>query len=90
MRPLFCTGTGPFRWAALSGDPGDIAATDAAVGELFPENEHLQRWLELARERIAYQGLPARICWLGYGERHRAGLRFNELVRTGRGHARRS
>ena len=83
VRPLFCTGTGPFRWAALSGDPGDIAATDAAVGALFPENEHLQRWLELARTRIAYQGLPARICWLGYGERHRAGLRFNELVRSG-------
>jgi urocanate hydratase len=83
VRPLFCTGTGPFRWAALSGDPDDIAATDAAVGELFPENEHLQRWLELARTRIAYQGLPARICWLGYGERHKAGLRFNELVRSG-------
>jgi urocanate hydratase len=83
VRPLFCTGTGPFRWAALSGDPGDIAATDAAVGALFPENLHLQRWLELARTRIAYQGLPARICWLGYGERHRAGLRFNELVRSG-------
>jgi urocanate hydratase len=83
VRPLFCTGTGPFRWAALSGDPDDIAATDAAVGALFPENEHLQRWLELARTRIAYQGLPARICWLGYGERHRAGLRFNDLVRSG-------
>ena len=83
VRPLFCTGTGPFRWAALSGDPDDIAATDAAVGELFPENAHLQRWLELARTRVAYQGLPARICWLGYGERHRAGLRFNELVRSG-------
>jgi urocanate hydratase len=83
VRPLFCTGTGPFRWAALSGDPDDIAATDAAVGELFPENEHLQRWLELARTRIAFQGLPARICWLGYGERHRAGLRFNDLVRSG-------
>ena len=83
VRPLFCTGTGPFRWAALSGDPDDIAATDAAVGELFPENAHLQRWLELARTRVAYQGLPARICWLGYGERHRAGLRFNELVRAG-------
>jgi urocanate hydratase len=83
VRPLFCTGTGPFRWAALSGDPGDIAATDAAVGELFPDNAHLQRWLELARTRIAYQGLPARICWLGYGERDRAGLRFNELVRSG-------
>jgi urocanate hydratase len=83
VRPLFCTGTGPFRWAALSGDPDDIAATDTAIGELFPDNEHLQRWLELARTRIAYQGLPARICWLGYGERHRAGLRINELVRSG-------
>jgi urocanate hydratase len=83
VRPLFCTGTGPFRWAALSGDPGDIAATDAAVGELFPENQHLQRWLQLARTRIAYQGLPARICWLGYGERDKAGLAFNELVRRG-------
>ena len=83
VRPLFCTGTGPFRWAALSGNPEDIAATDAAIGELFPENEHLQRWLELARTRIAYQGLPARICWLGYGERHLAGLRINELVRSG-------
>jgi urocanate hydratase len=83
VRPLFCTGTGPFRWAALSGDPDDIAATDTAIGELFPENEHLQRWLELARTRVAFQGLPARICWLGYGERHRAGLRINELVRSG-------
>jgi len=83
VRPLFCTGTGPFRWAALSGEPDDIAATDAAVGELFPENAHLQRWLGLARTRVAYQGLPARICWLGYGERHRAGLRFNDLVRSG-------
>jgi len=83
VRPLFCTGTGPFRWAALSGNPDDIAATDAAIGELFPDNEHLQRWLELARTRIAYQGLPARICWLGYGERHLAGLRINELVRSG-------
>ena len=83
VRPLFCTGTGPFRWAALSGDPDDIAATDAAVGELFPGNAHLQRWLELARTRIAFQGLPARICWLGYGERHLAGLRFNDLVRSG-------
>jgi urocanate hydratase len=83
VRPLFCTGTGPFRWAALSGDPADIAATDAALVELFPENESLARWLRLAGERVAFQGLPARICWLGYGERHRAGLRFNELVRSG-------
>ena len=83
IRPLFARGIGPFRWAALSGDPADIAATDRAVGELFPENERLQRWLARAGERIAFQGLPARICWLGYGERHRAGLRFNELVRSG-------
>ena len=76
---------GPFRWAALSGDPDDIAATDAAVGELFPENEHLQRWLELARTRIAYQGLPARICWLGYGERHRAGPALQRARALGRG-----
>ena len=80
VRPLFCEGKGPFRWAALSGDPADIAATDAAVAELFPENERLQRWLRLAADRVAFQGLPARICWLGYGERHRMGLRFNELV----------
>jgi urocanate hydratase len=83
IRPLFCTGTGPFRFAALSGDPQDIAAADAALADLFPENASLQRWLRLARERIAFQGLPARICWLGYGERHRAGLRLNELVRSG-------
>jgi len=83
IRPLFARGIGPFRWAALSGDPADIAATDRAVAELFPENERLQRWLARAAERIAFQGLPARICWLGYGERHRAGLRFNELVRSG-------
>jgi urocanate hydratase len=83
VRPLFCTGTGPFRFAALSGDPADIAAADAALAELFPENASLQRWLRLARDRIAFQGLPARICWLGYGERHRAGLRLNELVRSG-------
>ena len=83
VRPLFCRGIGPFRWAALSGDPDDIAATDAAMRELFPENGKLQRWLDGAQERIAFQGLPARICWIGYGERHRAGLRFNELVRSG-------
>ncbi|HQR47037.1 MAG TPA: urocanate hydratase [Thermoanaerobaculia bacterium] len=84
IRPLFCEGKGPFRWAALSGDPGDIEATDRTVLELFPENEALARWIRLARERVAYQGLPARICWLGYGERARAGLAFNELVRSGR------
>jgi len=83
VRPLFCEGKGPFRWAALSGDEADIAATDAAVAELFPENERLQRWLRLASERVAFQGLPARICWLGYGERDRAGERFNELVASG-------
>ncbi|QSB13780.1 urocanate hydratase [Natronosporangium hydrolyticum] len=83
IRPLFCEGKGPFRWVALSGDPADIAATDAAVAELFPENESLQRWLRLARDRVHFQGLPARICWLGYGERDRAGLRFNELVADG-------
>jgi len=84
IRPLFCEGRGPFRWAALSGDPADIAATDAAILELFPENESLARWIRLAGERVAFQGLPARICWLGYGERDRAGLRFNELVASGR------
>ncbi|MBA3764692.1 MAG: urocanate hydratase [Actinobacteria bacterium] len=83
VRPLFCEGKGPFRWAALSGVEADIAATDAAVAELFPENERLQRWLRLASERVAFQGLPARICWLGYGERDRAGERFNELVASG-------
>ena len=83
VRPLFCEGKGPFRWAALSGDPADIATTDAAVASLFPENERLQRWLQLASERVAFQGLPARICWLGYGERDRAGARFNELVASG-------
>jgi urocanate hydratase len=80
IRPLFCEGKGPFRWAALSGDPADIAATDRALLELFPENESLARWLRMARERVAYQGLPARICWLGYGERDVAGVRFNEMV----------
>jgi urocanate hydratase len=83
IRPLFCEGKGPFRWAALSGDPADIAATDQAIASLFPENASLQRWLKLARARIAFQGLPARICWLGQGEREIAGLAFNELVRTG-------
>ncbi|GGL89115.1 urocanate hydratase [Micromonospora yangpuensis] len=83
IRPLFCEGKGPFRWAALSGDPADIAATDRAVLELFPENESLARWIRLAGERVAFQGLPARICWLGYGERDRAGVRFNEMVASG-------
>jgi urocanate hydratase len=83
IRPLFCEGKGPFRWAALSGEPGDIAATDRAILELFPENEPLARWIRMAGEKVAYQGLPARICWLGYGERDRAGLRFNELVASG-------
>ena len=84
IRPLFCKGIGPFRWVALSGDPEDIAVTDAAMMELFPENEGLVRWLGAAQEKIAFQGLPARICWIGAGERHLAGLKFNELVRTGR------
>ncbi len=84
VRPLFCTGKGPFRWVALSGDPADIAATDEAVLEAVPGDEDLRAWLRLARERVAFQGLPARICWLGYGERAKAGLAFNELVRTGR------
>jgi urocanate hydratase len=84
IRPLFCEGKGPFRWVALSGDPQDIYETDRAIAETFPENVALQRWLRLAQERVQFQGLPARICWLGYGERHRAGLVFNELVRTGR------
>ena len=83
IRPLFCEGKGPFRWVALSGDPEDIYRTDEAIIDLFPENEHLQRWLRLAREKVPFQGLPARICWLGYGERARAGLRFNEMVARG-------
>ncbi|WP_054371710.1 urocanate hydratase [Rhodococcus rhodochrous] len=83
LRPLFEEGRGPFRWVALSGDPADIAATDRAVLELFPENEHLVRWLTLAGRTVPFQGLPARICWLGYGERDRAGLRFNEMVAAG-------
>ncbi|WP_300404646.1 urocanate hydratase [Nocardioides sp.] len=88
IRPLFCEGRGPFRWAALSGDPADIAATDRAILELFPKeesrvNERLHRWIHMAQERVSFQGLPARICWLGYGERHLAGLRFNEMVASG-------
>jgi urocanate hydratase len=83
IRPLFCEGKGPFRWAALSGDPKDIAVTDKAVLELFPDNDHLHRWIRAAQDRVAFQGLPARICWLGYGERDRAGARFNELVASG-------
>jgi urocanate hydratase len=83
LRPLFCEGKGPFRWVALSGDPADIAATDRVIAEAFPDDDPLQRWLELARERVAFQGLPARICWLGYGERAEAGARFNDLVARG-------
>jgi urocanate hydratase len=83
IRPLFCEGKGPFRWAALSGDPADIAKTDRAILELFPENEKLARWIRMAGERVEFQGLPARICWLGYGERHLAGLKFNEMVASG-------
>ncbi len=83
IRPMFCEGKGPFRWVALSGDPADIAATDRVAAELFPDDRALHRWLELAAERVAFQGLPARICWLGYGERDRAGLAFNDLVRRG-------
>jgi urocanate hydratase len=88
IRPLFCEGKGPFRWAALSGDPADIAATDRAILELFPRdesraNERLHKWITMAGERVQFQGLPARICWLGYGERHLAGLRFNEMVASG-------
>jgi urocanate hydratase len=83
IRPLFCEGKGPFRWAALSGDPADIAKTDQAILELFPDNEKLVRWIKMAGERVEFQGLPARICWLGYGERHLAGLKFNEMVASG-------
>src|SRR3954452_1499158 len=83
IRPLFCEGKGPFRWAALSGDPADIAATDRAILELFPDNERLHKWITMAGERVQFQGLPARICWLGYGERHLAGLKFNEMVASG-------
>jgi urocanate hydratase len=83
IRPLFCAGKGPFRWAALSGDPADIAATDRAVLNLFPDDDHLQRWIRAAQRRVSFQGLPARICWLGMGERHLAGLRFNDMVAAG-------
>jgi urocanate hydratase len=83
IRPLFAEGKGPFRWAALSGDPADIAATDKAILDLFPENESLARWMKMAEERVAFQGLPARICWLGYGERDKAGVRFNDMVASG-------
>jgi urocanate hydratase len=83
IRPLFCEGKGPFRWVALSGDPQDIYKTDAAITQLFPQDEHLHRWLKMAKDRIPFQGLPSRICWLGYGERAKAGLRFNEMVARG-------
>jgi urocanate hydratase len=83
IRPLFCEGKGPFRWVALSGDPKDIHATDQAVMDLFPDNDHLQRWMRAAQDKVAFQGLPARICWLGYGERDKAGERFNEMVASG-------
>jgi len=83
VRPLFCRGSGPFRWVALSGDPADIAATDAAVRDLFPQNDALRRWLDHAARRVHFQGLPARICWLAYGERAEAGAKFNWLVRRG-------
>jgi urocanate hydratase len=83
IRPLFCQGIGPFRWVALSGDPEDIYKTDAAMKKLFPDNAHLHRWLDMAADRIAFQGLPARICWIGLGDRHRAGLMFNDMVRSG-------
>ncbi|TIU41071.1 MAG: urocanate hydratase, partial [Mesorhizobium sp.] len=83
IRPLFCRGIGPFRWAALSGDPEDIYKTDAKVRELTPGNTHLHNWLDMARERISFQGLPARICWVGLGDRHRLGLAFNEMVAKG-------
>src|SRR3979409_581051 len=83
IRPLFCEGKGPFRWVALSGDPADIAATDRAIVEEFADDAALVRWIKAAQEHVKFQGLPARICWLGYGERARAGRRFNELVRTG-------
>jgi urocanate hydratase len=83
IRPLFAEGKGPFRWAALSGNPADIARTDQAVLDLFPENDQLRRWITMAQQKVAFQGLPARICWLGYGERDKAGLRFNEMVASG-------
>ncbi|MCB1218877.1 urocanate hydratase, partial [bacterium] len=84
IRPLFCTGTGPFRWVALSGDPADIHVTDEAIKELFPEKEHLHRWIDMAQKKVSFQGLPCRICWLGYGERDLAGLMFNDLVKRGK------
>lgn len=84
IRPLFCEGLGPFRWVALSGDPEDIRVTDEAIKELFPENKHLHKWIDAAAERVEFEGLPARICWLGYGERHKAGLLFNKLVAEGK------
>jgi urocanate hydratase len=83
IRPLFCKGSGPFRWAALSGNPEDIYKTDEVLREMFPEKEHLIRWLDMAQEQVSFQGLPSRICWLEYGERARAGLRFNEMVKRG-------
>ena len=83
IRPLFCRGVGPFRWVALSGDPEDIRKTDLKMKALFPEDKHLHRWLDMAGERIAFQGLPARICWIGLGDRHRAGLAFNAMVASG-------
>ncbi|MCK5879967.1 MAG: urocanate hydratase, partial [Holophagae bacterium] len=84
IRPLFCEGKGPFRWVALSGDPEDIYTTDRELAKLFPENKPLLRWLDMAQKKVKFQGLPSRICWLGYGERDKAGLLFNELVRTGK------
>jgi urocanate hydratase len=84
IRPLFCEGKGPFRWVALSGDPADIEATDQAVMNLFPDNDRLHKWMRGARDKISFQGLPARICWLGYGERDKAGLAFNDLVASGK------
>lgn len=84
IRPLFCEGLGPFRWAALSGDPEDIRVTDEAILELFPDNAHLHRWIRAAQQRVEFEGLPARICWLGYGDRAKAAVRFNELVAEGR------
>jgi urocanate hydratase len=84
IRPLFCEGRGPFRWAALSGDPNDLFVTDEAILELFPNDKPLHRWIRMAQKRVEFQGLPARICWLGYGERDRVGARFNELVRSGK------